>query len=146
MYPEGYGVPTAIYESGREDPPGSLRGISFAKFVKDQHSNAEASVKKTRSVLHNLQRQIMTAQSKNSILRSYTKSLLKTVKPAVHAPVSSARKHQTEFEQTIASSITNPVINGVHYVLQMFPAGQKLPKGAIPAVKVPAHLEPAAAA
>jgi hypothetical protein len=139
MYPEGYGAPTAVYESGREDPPGTSRGISFSKFIKDQHSNAEASVQRTRSVLHDLQRQITTAQSKNSILRSYTKSLLKTVKPALAKP---ARGAPREAQASIASSITNPVINGIHYVLQMFPAGTKLPKGAIPAVKVPGHLEP----
>jgi len=134
MYPEGYGVPTAVYESGREDQPGTSRGISFSKFIKDQHSNAEASVQKTRSVLHDLQRQITTAQSKNSILRSYTKSLLKTVQPAVHAP-SSLRTGKGKLEHSLASSVTNPVIDGVHYVLQMFPAGSKLPKGAIPAGK-----------
>jgi len=133
MYPEGFGVPTAVYESGLEDPAGSRRGVSFSKFVKDQHANAEASVKRTKSVLHDLQQQITTAQSKNSILRSYTKDLLRTIKPAVKP----APTHQ---QATIASSITNPVINGIHYVLQMFPAGTKLPSGAIPAVKVnPTH-------
>jgi len=138
LYPEGFGIPTAVYESGLEDPPGSRRGVSFAKFVKDQHANAEASVKRTKSVLHDLQQQITTAQSKNSILRSYTKSLLKTIQPAVKPTLFPKRAWQA----TIASSITNPVINGIHYVLQMFPSGTRLPKGAIPAVKVRAPQSP----
>jgi hypothetical protein len=39
--------------------------------------------------------------------------------------------------QADSSAVNNPVINGVHYELEMFPAGTKLPKGAIPAVNEP---------
>jgi len=138
MYPEGFGVPPATRESGLEEPRDT--GLqSFGSFVKEQHANAEASVQDTRSVLRNLQQQIATAQSKNAILHTFTKSLLKTVKPVVHKrPLARAAQSQA----TISSAVTDPVINGIHYVLQMFPAGTKLPKGAIPAVKT-SRLEPA---
>jgi hypothetical protein len=125
MFPEGIGVPTAVYESGFEGPDREHGNgdVSLAKYIKDQQKNTRASVRNTRDVLHDLQQQIVSAQGKNSILRSYTKSLLKTIKPAVHPPP----------QATIAATITNPVINGIHYVLQMFPPGTKLPQGAIPA-------------
>jgi len=138
MYPEGFGVPPAVRESGFEEPPD--RGLqSFGTFVKqldEQHANAEASVRDTSSMLQNLQRQIATAQTKNSILHTYTKSLLKTVKPVVHWRVINSHSLAAQAEAEISSAVTNPVINGVHYVLRMFPAGTKLPQGAIPATAV----------
>ena len=135
MYPEGFGVPPAVRESGFEEPPDT--GLqSFGKFVKEQHADAEASVRDTSSMLQNLQRQIATAQTKNSILHTYTKSLLKTVKPVVHWRVMHSHSLAAQAEAEISSAVTNPVINGVHYVLRMFPAGTKLPQGAIPATAV----------
>jgi hypothetical protein len=138
MYPEGFGVPPAVRESGFEEPPD--RDLqSFGKFVKqldEQHANAEASVRDTSSMLQNLQRQIATAQTKNSILHTYTKSLLKTVKPVVHWRRINSHSLAAQAEAEISSAVTNPVINGVHYVLRMFPAGTKLPLGAIPATAV----------
>jgi hypothetical protein len=138
MYPEGFGVPPAVRESGFEEPPD--RDLqSFGKFVKqldEQHANAEASVRDTSSMLQNLQRQIATAQTKNSILHTYTKSLLKTVKPVVHWRRINSHSLAAQAEAEISSAVTNPVINGVHYVLRMFPAGTKLPQGAIPATAV----------
>lgn len=141
MYPEGFGVPPAVRESGFEEPP-DHEAPTFAQFLKDQHKNAESNVKSTQDVLHDLQQQIATSQVKNSILQAYTKSLLKTIKPAVHHKT--VLEPQTQIlgsSPSIASAITNPVINGIHYVLQMFPAGTKLPKGAIPA-KVRQSIEP----
>lgn len=138
MYPEGFGVPPAVRESGFEEPRDA--GVqSFGKFVKEQHANAEASVRDTSSMLRNLQRQIATAQSKNAILHTYTKSLLKTVKPVVRWRITNSHSLATQAQAEISSAVTNPVINGVHYVLQMFPAGTKLPQGAIPAINEPAQ-------
>ena len=127
---EGFGIPTPVRESGYEEPPDTDK-VTLATYLHHHGDKASAHVRRTRDVLHNLQGQIEKVQSKNSILRSYTKSLLKLVKPVVHRP--SAQPALA----AIAPSVVSPIINGVHYVLESFPAGTKLPQGAIPAVKRP---------
>ena len=127
---EGFGIPTPVRESGYEEPRDTDK-VTLATYLHNHGDKASAHVRRTRDVLHNLQGQIEKVQSKNSILRSYTKSLLKLVKPVVHRP--SAQPALA----AIAPSVVSPIINGVHYVLESFPAGTKLPQGAIPAVKRP---------
>ena len=149
MYPEGFGAPMPTRESGLEEGRGG-RALTLGAYFKDgkalgmgrERAGTAARVRSTHDDLHELEDQITRVQSKNSILRSYTKSLLRVVKPAVQEQEQrqgQAGAGAAAVAMSVPASVMTPIINGMHYVLAMLPAGSKVPKGAIRAEMKPAR-------